>query len=59
LEKPRRSNNDFFESNNLSVFSGIGLRFISEKIYNAIFRIDYGFKIYDGKKIPMEGWFLG
>jgi outer membrane protein assembly factor BamA len=37
--------NDFFESKNLRVYSGIGLRFISKKIYNATFRIDYGFRL--------------
>ena len=37
--------NDFFESKNLRVYSGVGLRFISKKIYNATFRIDYGFRL--------------
>ncbi|WP_282073258.1 POTRA domain-containing protein [Polaribacter atrinae] len=37
--------NDFFESNNIRVYSGFGLRFISKKIYNATFRIDYGFRV--------------
>ena len=37
--------NDFFESKNLRVYSGFGLRFISKKIYNATFRIDYGFRM--------------
>ena len=37
--------NDFFKSKNMRVYSGVGLRFISKKIYNATFRIDYGFRL--------------
>jgi outer membrane protein assembly factor BamA len=37
--------NDFFKNENISVYSGVGLRFISKKIYNATFRIDYGFRL--------------
>ena len=37
--------NDFGDSQNLRVYPGIGLRFISKKIYNATFRIDYGIGI--------------
>lgn len=37
--------NDFFKSKNIKAYSGIGLRFISKKIYNATFRIDYGFRV--------------
>ncbi|TXE06190.1 outer membrane protein assembly factor [Seonamhaeicola algicola] len=33
---------DFTNSNNLKIYSGLGLRFIHKKIFNAIFRIDYG-----------------
>ncbi|MUU78779.1 BamA/TamA family outer membrane protein [Winogradskyella endarachnes] len=33
---------DFSDSKNLRVYPGLGLRFIHKKIYNAIFRIDYG-----------------
>ncbi len=33
---------DFIKSQNIRVYPGIGLRFIHKKIYNAIFRIDYG-----------------
>lgn len=39
--------NDILKSENLRIFSGFGLRFISKKIYNATFRIDYGFKVLD------------
>ena len=37
--------NDFIKSENLRVYSGFGLRFISKKIYNATFRIDYGVRL--------------
>lgn len=37
--------NDFFKSKNRSIYSGVGLRFISKKIYNATFRVDYGFLV--------------
>jgi len=33
---------DFNDSENLRIYPGFGLRFISKKIYNATFRIDYG-----------------
>ncbi|MCH7524987.1 MAG: outer membrane protein assembly factor [Bacteroidetes bacterium] len=33
---------DFSKSDNIRVYPGLGLRFIHKKIYNAIFRIDYG-----------------
>lgn len=38
---------DFFQMENARIFSGVGLRFISKKIYNATFRIDYGFSLKD------------
>lgn len=40
---PGGSLNDFFQSENVRVYSGIGLRFINKKIFNAVFRIDYGY----------------
>ena len=33
---------DFADSDNIKVYSGLGVRFIHKKIFNAIFRIDYG-----------------
>ncbi|WP_420603983.1 POTRA domain-containing protein [Flagellimonas sp.] len=33
---------DFSDNQNIRVYPGIGLRFIHKKIFNAIFRIDYG-----------------
>ncbi len=37
--------NDFVKEENIRIYSGFGLRFISKKIYNATFRIDYGFSV--------------
>lgn len=36
---------DFSKSDNVKIYPGAGLRFIHKKIYNAIFRIDYGYGI--------------
>ncbi len=36
---------DFSDSQNIRVYPGLGLRFIHKKIFNAIFRIDYGIGI--------------
>ena len=41
---------DFWQSENIELFSGIGLRIMNKKIYNAIFRIDYGFSLKDNRK---------
>ena len=38
---------DFGEEQNLRIYPGVGLRFIHKKIFNATFRIDYGFGITD------------
>ena len=39
---------DFGDTQNLRVYSGIGLRFIQKFVFNAIFRIDYGYGITPG-----------
>ena len=36
---------DFSNEDNIRIYPGLGLRFIHKKIYNAIFRIDYGYGI--------------
>lgn len=33
---------DFLDNENLRIYPGVGLRFIHKRIFNAIFRIDYG-----------------
>ncbi|GAA4238640.1 hypothetical protein GCM10022291_29900 [Postechiella marina] len=40
---------DLTNSDNIKLYSGIGMRFIHKKIYNAIFRIDYGFGLTKGE----------
>ncbi|SEC55172.1 Surface antigen variable number repeat-containing protein [Tenacibaculum sp. MAR_2009_124] len=42
---PGGSLKDFVKSENVRVYSGVGLRFISKKIFNAVFRIDYGYGV--------------
>lgn len=39
---------DFVDSDNIRVFTGVGIRFIHKKIFNAIFRIDYGYGLTNG-----------
>ncbi len=39
---------DFGKSENIRIYPGLGLRFIHKKIYNAIFRIDYGVGVTKG-----------
>ena len=36
---------DFLDSENLRIYPGVGLRFIHKRIFNAVFRIDYGYGI--------------
>jgi outer membrane protein assembly factor BamA len=50
---------DFVEKENFRIFSGIGLRFISKKIYNATFRIDYGFRVLDERNNSKGGLVFG
>ena len=51
--------NDFFQNKNIKIYSGIGLRFISKKIYNATFRIDYGFSLLNTKGNSKGGLVFG
>lgn len=39
---------DFGNDQNLRIYPGLGLRFIHKKIFNAIFRIDYGYGVTEG-----------
>lgn len=43
--KPNGTFDDFIESKNIRVYPGVGLRFMHKRIFNAIFRIDYGYGI--------------
>ena len=50
---------DFTKNENIRIYSGIGLRFISKKIYNATFRIDYGFSIINKNNGSRGGLVFG
>lgn len=39
---------DFGEQQNIRIFPGLGLRFMHKRIFNAIFRIDYGYGVTNG-----------
>ncbi|WP_298530689.1 outer membrane protein assembly factor [uncultured Algibacter sp.] len=47
---------NFTDSDNIKVYPGVGVRFIHKKIYNAIFRIDYGYGI---SKDASQGFVFG
>ncbi|GGZ79780.1 outer membrane protein assembly factor [Algibacter mikhailovii] len=47
---------NFTDSDNIKVYPGVGVRFIHKKIYNAIFRIDYGYGI---TKDASQGFVFG
>ncbi|WP_136480242.1 BamA/TamA family outer membrane protein [Cognatitamlana onchidii] len=47
---------NFVEGENIKVYPGVGVRFIHKKIYNAIFRIDYGYGI---TKNASQGFVFG
>ena len=34
---------DFADAKNFRIYSGLGLRFIHKTIFNAVFRLDYGY----------------
>lgn len=53
---PGGSFDDFLKEDNLRIYPGLGLRFIHKKIYNAVFRIDYGYGI---SKNSSEGIVFG
>ncbi|WP_062054453.1 POTRA domain-containing protein [Aquimarina longa] len=36
---------DFLDSKNVKLYPGVGLRFMHKRIFNAIFRIDYGYGV--------------
>jgi len=42
---PGGSFGDFADSQNIRIYPGVGLRFMHKRIFNAIFRIDYGYGI--------------
>ena len=46
-QNPGGAISDLVKAENASLFSGLGLRFIHKRIFNAVFRLDYGFSIGD------------
>ncbi|MRI01797.1 outer membrane protein assembly factor [Kriegella sp. EG-1] len=40
--------NDFSNTDNIRIYPGLGLRFVHKRIFNAVFRIDYGYGISKG-----------
>lgn len=47
---------DFGDEKNIRIYPGIGVRFIHKRIFNAVFRIDYGYGI---TKNPSRGFVFG
>ncbi|QIE59421.1 outer membrane protein assembly factor [Rasiella rasia] len=47
---------DFSDSQNLRIYPGAGLRFIHKRIFNTVFRVDYGFGITQN---PTNGFVIG
>ncbi|TPV31882.1 hypothetical protein FJ651_13775 [Paucihalobacter ruber] len=46
-QNPGGDISNLLKAENASLFSGLGLRFIHKRIFNAVFRIDYGFSVGD------------
>ncbi len=46
--RPGGELNDFFNINKATISPGVGLRFIHKRIFNAVFRIDYGYGLTKG-----------
>lgn len=46
-QNPGGDISNLLKAENASLFSGLGLRFIHKRIFNAVFRIDYGFSLGD------------
>ena len=44
---PGEGFSDLFDSSNIKVYPGLGVRFIHKRIFNAVFRLDYGFGLGD------------
>ncbi len=45
IRNPGENLNTLFKNKNIRIYPGLGLRFIHKNIFNAVFRIDYGFGI--------------
>lgn len=51
--------NEFLKRDRVRAYAGFGLRFTSKKIYNATFRIDYGFRLLDERNESKGGLVFG
>ena len=56
IRPPGQALKDIFKTANTHAYSGIGIRFIHKYIYNAVFRIDYGFSL---GKVDQQGIVFG
>ena len=50
---------DFTDNENIKIYSGVGLRFINKKIFNAVFRIDYAFGLKHSSNESKGGLVFG
>lgn len=57
--KPGGKLSDFTDKKNIKIYSGVGLRFINKKIFNAIFRIDYAFGVHHNSGESTGGLVFG
>ncbi|MCT4629865.1 POTRA domain-containing protein [Winogradskyella sp.] len=48
-QNPGGNIKDLVKGNNTSLYTGLGLRFIHKRIFNAVFRIDYGLSLSGNK----------
>lgn len=53
---PGGSLSDFWESENLRIYPGAGIRFIHKRIFNTVFRIDYGIGVSENST---QGFVIG
>ena len=56
IRPPGQALKDIFKTANTHAYSVIGIRFIHKYIYNAVFRIDYGFSL---GKVDQQGIVFG
>lgn len=47
--KPGGNFSDFAKSENIRIYPGLGVRFMHKRIFNAIFRLDYGIGVTNGE----------
>lgn len=50
FRKPGGELSDFYQNRNLKLYPGLGIRFIHKTIFNAVFRIDYGYGVINNER---------